>query len=116
MYKQTKAKIENTIFEATELNGEVKFYRIRPAEGYKLHEKTLDETIIDEETHEETGKKKLGFTTAYVLVGSNYDFDKNDSELYAKPLDYKGIVDVESKESDIEEKAKAYDILMGADE
>lgn len=116
MYKKIEPLIENTIFEVTEMNGEVKFYRIRPAEGYKLHEKTLDETIIDEETHEETGKKKLGFTTAYVLVGSNYDFDKNDSELYAKPLDYEGIVDVESKESDIEEKAKAYDILMGADE
>lgn len=83
MYKQTEAKLENTIFEAREMDGKITSYIIRPREGYKLHEITLDEMVFDEETMQETGEKKLGFTKAYVTAGANYDFEKNPREIYA---------------------------------
>lgn len=117
MYKEIEAKLENTIFEAREENGEIISYRIRPAEGYKLHEVTLDEEVMNEETLEPTGKIKLGYTKAHVTAGVNYDFEKNDRKIYAKPdTEEDEIVDADSTDSEIEEKAKAYDILTGADE
>ena len=85
MYKEIEPLIPNTICEAREVDGKISSYRISPAEGYKLHEITLDEPIINEETHEETGEIKLGFTKAYVTAGANYDFDLNDREIYAVP-------------------------------
>ena len=116
MYKQIEAKLENTIFEAREMDGKITSYIIRPCEGYKLHEITLDEPVINEETHEETGEKKLGFTRAYVTASGSYDFEKNERQIYAVPSDYEAIVKVESGSSEVEEKAKAYDILMGVEE
>lgn len=117
MYKNIEPKIENTIFEAREEQGEIISYRIRPAEGYKLHAITLDEEVYNEETFEPTGKIKLGYTKAYVTAGVNYDFEKNDRKIYAKPENEEDeIVDADSTDSEIEEKAKAYDILMGVDE
>lgn len=83
MYKPIESKIENTIFEAREKDGKIISYRISPIEGYKLHEVTLDEPIFDEETMQETGEVKLGFTTAYVTAGGNYDFVKNERQIYA---------------------------------
>ena len=83
MYKQVESKLENTIFEAREMDGKILSYIIRPCEGYKLHEITLDEPVFDEETMMETGEKKLGFTKAYVTAGANYDFEKNEREIYA---------------------------------
>lgn len=85
MYKPIESKIENTIFEAREKDGKIISYRISPAEGYKLHEITLDEPIFDEETGEETGETKQGFTTAYVTAGGNYDFVKNERQIYSIP-------------------------------
>lgn len=85
MYKRIKSKLKNTIFEVMEKDGKTISYIIRPCEGYKLHEITLDEPIFDEETMIETGEKKLGFTTAYVTAGANYDFEKNEREIYATP-------------------------------
>lgn len=84
MYKEIEPKIDNTIFEArTDENGEIISYRISPAEGYKLHEITLDEDVIDEETLESTGESKLGFTKSYITAGRNYDFEKNERQIYA---------------------------------
>lgn len=84
MYKETKALLENTVFQVREdKNGKPISYRISPAEGYKLHEITLDEPVINKETLEETGEIKLGYTTSYVTAGYNYDFEKNSREIYA---------------------------------
>lgn len=117
MYKEIEAKLDNTIFEAREENGEILSYRIRPAEGYKLHEVTLDEEVCDETTLEPTGKIKLGYTKSYVTTSGRYDFEKNDRKIYAKPdTEEDEIVEPNSVDSEIEEKAKAYDILMGVDE
>lgn len=83
MYKETESKIANTVFEArTNESGEVVSYRIRPADGYKLHEISLDETVIDE-SGIETGEIKKGFTESYVTAGANYDFEKNEREIFA---------------------------------
>lgn len=82
MYKEIEPLIENTLCEAREKDGKVVSYLIRPAGGYKLHEKTLDEIVIDEEGNE-TGEIKKGYTMAYVTCGVNYDFEKNESEIYA---------------------------------
>lgn len=83
MYKEIEAKLENTIFEAREENGEILSYRIRPAKGYKLHEITLDEKIPDKYGNE-TDEIKLGFTKSYVTAGAGYDFEKNERQIYAE--------------------------------
>ena len=86
MYKEIEAKLENTIFEAREENGKFLSYRIRPAEGYKLHEVALDEEVYNEETLEATGKMKLGYTKSYVTAGAEYDFEKNERQIYAEEV------------------------------
>lgn len=83
MYKEIKPLITNTRCEAREVGGEIVSYRIAPVEGYKLHEVTLDEPIFDEETLEETGEIKLGYTTSYITAGADYDFEKNERQIYA---------------------------------
>lgn len=117
MFKEIQPKIENTIFEAYQNEAdETLWYRISPANGYKLHEITLDEILTDEADNQ-TGKIKLGFTTSYVTAGAFYDFEKNERQIYAKLDDGKEeIVDAEPVDAEIKEKAKAYDILIGADE
>lgn len=82
MYKEIEPLIENTLCEAREKNGVVVSYRIRPAEGYKLHEVTLDEKVTDENGNE-TGEIILGYTEAYVTAGVSYDFVKNERQIYA---------------------------------
>ena len=83
MYKNIEPKIENTIFEArVDENENIISYRISPSDGYKLHEITLDEKLIDENGNE-TGEEKQGFTTSYVTAGVDYDFEKNEREIYA---------------------------------
>lgn len=82
MYKEIEPLIENTLCESREKDGKVISYLIRPAEGYKLHEISLDEIVVDEDGNE-TGEIKKGFTTSYVTCGANYDFEKNEREIYA---------------------------------
>ncbi len=86
MYKEIETKLENIIFEAREENGKILSYRIRPAEGYKLHEITLDENVYDEVTRQPTDKVKLGFTKSYVTAGAEYDFIKNERQIYAEEV------------------------------
>lgn len=83
MYKTIEPLIDNTICEAREKDGKIVSSRIRPAEGYKLHEITLDESVFDEESGIETGEVKKGFTTSYITAGADYDFEKNDREIFA---------------------------------
>lgn len=83
MYKNIEPLLDNTICEAREKDGKIVSYRIRPAEGYKLHEVTLDESIVDEESDIETGEVKKGYTTSYITAGADYDFVKNDREIFA---------------------------------
>lgn len=82
MYKEIEPLIENTICEAREKDGETISYRIRPADGYKLHEITLDAMKTDENGNE-TGEVILGYTEVYVTAGAEYDFNKNERQIYA---------------------------------
>ena len=82
MYKEIEARVENTFFEArADENGNIISYRIRPKTGYQLHEITLDE--IDE-----NDEKLLGFTESYITAGANYDFEKNERQIYAVSKEY----------------------------
>lgn len=83
MYKEIEPLIDNTICEAREIHGKIVSYRIRPVKGYKLHEVTLDEVVTDEELGIETGEVKKGFTTSYITAGVDYDFVKNERQIYA---------------------------------
>jgi hypothetical protein len=82
MYKEIEPLIDNTVCEAREIDGKIVSYRIRPIEGYQLHEVTLDENVIDENGIE-TGKIRKGFTESYITAGADYDFEKNEREIYA---------------------------------
>lgn len=85
MYKRIKTKIEHTTFEArTDDNGNILSFRISPNEGYKLHEVTLDEIVTDESGNE-TSEIKQGFTKSYITAGANYDFVKNDRQIFSIP-------------------------------
>ncbi|MBE7033674.1 MAG: hypothetical protein E7406_05550 [Ruminococcaceae bacterium] len=82
MLKETDTKIKNAIFKArTDENGKILSYRIFPAEGYKLHEITLDEADV------ETGEVNLGFTESYITAGAGYDFEKNEREIYVTEVE-----------------------------
>lgn len=75
--------IENAIItEYYNKNNELQAYRISPIAGYKLHTKTRDEDVIDEFGNP-TGEIKLGFTNTFVQVHKDYDFDKNELEIYS---------------------------------
>jgi hypothetical protein len=63
-------------------NGEKVNYIISPQKEYKLHEKNRDEAIFDEYGNE-TGEIKKGYTSGIVTVLANYDFEKNEREIYA---------------------------------
>lgn len=78
MYKEIEPLIGNTVCEAREVNGKIVSYRIRPAEGYKLHEVTLDEFDENEE------EVKKGYTKSYITAGAGYDFEENKREIYAE--------------------------------
>ena len=70
MYKRVESLLENTEFEARiNKDGKVISYRISPKKGYKLHEITLDEMIVDEETLEET--KNTTFTNQDTFRGND---------------------------------------------
>ena len=86
MYKRIKTKLEHATFKArTDADGNILSYRISPNEGYRLHEITLDEKVCDEYGNE-TGEIKRGFTESYVTAGAEYDFAKNERQIYAKEV------------------------------
>lgn len=86
MFKKVRTKITHAKTETyTDENGNVLWYRISPNEGYKLHEITLDEPVIDENGNE-TGEIKKGFTMSYVTAGADYDFEKNEREIYVEEV------------------------------
>ena len=83
MYKDIETLIENTIMqERVNEKGETVSYTILPTNGYKLHEKSRDEIVVDEYGNE-TGEIIKGYTSGLVTVLANYDFEKNIREIYA---------------------------------
>ncbi len=83
MYKDTESIIKNTVIkERFSESGEKVNYIISPQKGYLLHEKSRDEAIFDE-NGVDTGEIKKGYTSGIVTVLANYDFEKNEREIYA---------------------------------
>lgn len=73
--------IENATVEEIIINNN-KAYKIRPEKGYVLHEKSRDEIVIDENGNE-TGEIIKGYTLGVITTGADYDFVKNEREIYA---------------------------------
>ena len=87
MYKEITPIIANTVMKERYNEGGVKVnYVISPKEGYLLHEKSRDEAVFDENGND-TGEIKKGFTSGIVTVLANYDFEKNEREIYAVGAD-----------------------------
>jgi hypothetical protein len=83
-YVTVEPYFENTTMQAYYNSANVlTAYRISPCDGYVLHEISLDTPVYDEETGEETGEIILGYTTATISAGYNYDFEANPRQIYA---------------------------------
>ena len=78
MFTQIESVVPNTTMEIHESG---KFYRIRPAEGYKLHTKELDSEAFDDAGRFVEVQK--GYTKVFTTCGVNYDFKANPREFYA---------------------------------
>lgn len=79
----TPSLIENTEMVKGILNDVHKTYEITPCEGYVLHDKRLDNEVIDEITGEPTGEVILRYYEGTRTVPASYDFVANPWELYA---------------------------------
>lgn len=85
----TIKKLNEVFFENTKTcgcfddNGKLIAYHITPDDGYLIHTKFYDTPIINEETLEETGEVTKGYTDSYIVIRSNYDFEKNPFNIYA---------------------------------
>ena len=89
MYRDIETLIENTIMQKrVDEKGNVINYTILPCEGYKLHEKSRDEIVVDENCNEMREIKK-GYTKGLVTVLANYNFKENPREIYAAKINRK---------------------------
>lgn len=79
--------IENTTMQKRLLDGVHRTYLITPNEGYVLHDKRMDEPVIDRETGEETGEVVKVYRTSTATCPASYDFTENPWEFYAVPED-----------------------------
>lgn len=78
--------IENTtILKVFTDEGVHRNYRITPNAGYVMHDKILDEFVLDEDGNETT-EIRLGYRTSTAGVGANYDFTVNEREFFAVPI------------------------------
>lgn len=75
--------IPNTSMQKIIVNGVHTQYGIKANEGYVLHDNSLDEEEINEETYEPTGNIILGFYRGTRTVNYNYNFIANPREFYA---------------------------------
>ena len=64
--------IENTTMKKRLLNGVHKTYVIKAVDGYALHDKRVDDVMVDQETGEETIIPT--FKTGETTVAASYDF------------------------------------------
>jgi flavoprotein len=79
-----------------------------------LHHKSYDVPIT--ENGIKTNKIKRGYTTRFITMGVNYDWKTNPRQIYAVPIDIEEEIIEKEDSSELEEKAKAYDIITGVAE
>lgn len=77
--------IENTVMQIMYIDGNPRVYTIIPANGFVLHDNTLDWTGVDFNTYEEVFY--LGYTVGTVTCPVSYDFENNPREFYTVPAD-----------------------------
>lgn len=68
----TPSPIPNTSIKKLMVDGVQRTFNICPDEGYVLHDKAEDLTVVDPETNEE--KTSLGYVSGMTSCGANYDF------------------------------------------
>lgn len=76
--------IENTIMQKRLRDGVAVQYMLTPSEGYVLHDKNYDDTMMDETTGEII-TTALGYRTSTATCAISYDFEENPREFYAVP-------------------------------
>ena len=81
----TPSLIENTTMQKNFRDGVATTYYITPNEGYVLHDKRMDDEVIDEITLMPTGEVILGYRTSTASCHASYDFTVNPWEFYAVP-------------------------------
>lgn len=81
----TPTLVENTIMQKVFVDGVHEKYTIEPIAGYVLHDKRMDEEVIDPVTMMPTGEVRLGYRTAQASFPANYNFAVNPWEFYAVP-------------------------------
>ena len=82
MFEKIASPILNTVAEVyINEQGEQRFYKIHPADGYKLHVKELDEAIYDELGRFVENKK--GYTKGFTTCPLSYNFEANRREIYS---------------------------------
>lgn len=72
-YESMESIVPNAIMRKGFLDGVFKNYRIKPADGYVLHDSGYDTIVTDDEGNE-TGEIILGYRASEGSVGYNYDF------------------------------------------
>lgn len=68
----TLTKVPNTKTISVYKDGVLSWYEIKPNEGYMLHHKARDYSVIDEETGEQ--KNRLGYGEGVSSCPVDYDF------------------------------------------
>lgn len=81
----TPALVENTTMQKVFVDGVHEKYTIKPIDGYVLHDKRADETVIDPITMMPTDEIRLKYRTAQASCPASYDFAVNPWEFYAVP-------------------------------
>jgi hypothetical protein len=84
IYKDVEPIIPNTIMQLRVVDSKPQTYWIKPIDGYELHDKQFDttnyETVIDEESGEETITESLtlGYRESVASCSARYDFTTHE--------------------------------------
>lgn len=79
-YETMDTLIPNAVMRKRLLNGALRSYLIKPADGYVMHDQGMDYLNMREEIDESTGETVyvefpvMGYRSSEASVGSNYDF------------------------------------------
>ncbi|MBO5370815.1 MAG: hypothetical protein J6B23_09090 [Clostridia bacterium] len=84
MFERTDRNFfENTKTESCRNDeGLITAYRITPDDGYVIHTKFHNTPVYDENGID-TGEVEIGYTSSYIVILSDYDFESNPFDIYA---------------------------------
>lgn len=73
VYESMETLIPNAVMRKRLVDGVLRNFMIKPAEGYLLHDNGYDELVYDDDGNE-TGEVIFGYRSTEGSVGYNYDF------------------------------------------